>query len=141
MGSYPADSTAFGWRDANFLVSLLGSRSDDVQQRWHEMIPLMEGMYLSFETDTGPDVVARAFPPGHLQRLRTLKALWDPSGLLRDNFFIASGPMKADPRTVPARGPRSRTGQLRCDLGGPPEYPRPDCGLSLGVRTSGQPLP
>ena len=102
MGSYPADSTAFGWRDANFLISLLGGRSEDVQQRWHEMLPQMDGMYLSFETDTGPDVVARAFPPGHLQRLRALKAIWDPSGLFRDNFFIAPGPLPADPSALPA---------------------------------------
>ena len=102
VGSFPADSTAFGWRDANFLIALLGGRSDDVQQRWREMLPLMEGMYLSFETDTGPDVVARAFPPGHLRRLQALKAAWDPSGLFRDNFFIAPAEQTAGPGTVPA---------------------------------------
>jgi hypothetical protein len=46
-------------------------------------------MYLSFETDTGPDVLARAFPPDHLSRLRRVKATWDPAGLFRDNFYIA----------------------------------------------------
>ena len=48
----------------------------------------MEGMYLSFETATGPEVLARAFPPGHLTRLRTLKRRYDPGGLFRDNFYI-----------------------------------------------------
>jgi FAD/FMN-containing dehydrogenase len=48
----------------------------------------MEGMYLSFESATGPDMLALAFPPAHLARLRTLKRRYDPSGLFRDNFFI-----------------------------------------------------
>ena len=48
----------------------------------------MEGMYLSFESATGPEVVARAFPPAHLERLRDLKRRYDPTGLFRDNFFI-----------------------------------------------------
>ncbi|GAB2957623.1 LLM class flavin-dependent oxidoreductase [Nonomuraea fastidiosa] len=46
------------------------------------------GAYLSFETDTGPQALARAFPPGHLRRLRELKRRWDPTGLFRDNFPI-----------------------------------------------------
>jgi FAD/FMN-containing dehydrogenase len=46
-------------------------------------------MYLSFESDTGPEVVARAFPPTHLERLRDLKRRYDPGALFRDNFFIA----------------------------------------------------
>lgn len=58
-------------------------------------------MYLSFETDTGPDVVARAFPPGHLLRLQALKATWDPTGLFRDNFFIAPEQQPAGPSAVP----------------------------------------
>lgn len=49
-------------------------------------------MYLSFETGTGPEVLARAFPSAHLRRLRRLKAAWDPTGLFRDNFFIAPDP-------------------------------------------------
>ena len=46
-------------------------------------------MYLSFETRTGPGVLARAFPPQHLTRLRQLKRRYDPTGLFRDNFFIS----------------------------------------------------
>lgn len=89
VADHPADAAAYGWRDANFLISTLGGRGDQVARRWAELVPLLEGMYLSFETDTGPDVVARAFPPRHLQRLRALKAVWDPTGLFRDNFYIA----------------------------------------------------
>ena len=38
---------------------------------------------------TAKVIVARAFPPAHLARLRALKRRYDPSGLFRDNFFIA----------------------------------------------------
>ncbi|GAA1051985.1 LLM class flavin-dependent oxidoreductase [Dietzia natronolimnaea] len=88
----PADSAAYGWRDANFLIAMLGGGTGEVEQRWADLVPKFEGMYLSFETDTGPDVLARAFPPAHLMRLRQVKAVWDPSGLFRDNFYIAPEP-------------------------------------------------
>ncbi|WP_338887969.1 FAD-binding oxidoreductase [Rhodococcus sovatensis] len=94
----PADATAYAWRDANFFVATLGGGSLDFEKHWNQLIPLFEGMYLSFETDTGPDVVARAFPPAHLKRLRELKRQWDPSGLFRDNFFI--DPTVADPEAA-----------------------------------------
>jgi FAD/FMN-containing dehydrogenase len=85
----PPDATAYSWRNANFFIATLGGGSADFETRWNGLIPHLEGMYLSFETDTGPDVVARAFPPAHLERLRALKLAWDPTGLFRDNFFIA----------------------------------------------------
>jgi FAD/FMN-containing dehydrogenase len=84
----PADATAYAWRQANFLIATLGGGSADFETRWTHLLPHLEGMYLSFETDTGPGVLARAFPPAHLTRLRALKQAWDPSGLFRDNFFI-----------------------------------------------------
>jgi alkanesulfonate monooxygenase SsuD/methylene tetrahydromethanopterin reductase-like flavin-dependent oxidoreductase (luciferase family) len=84
----PVDATAYAWRNTNFLIATLGGHSPDFEQRWEKLIPLFDGMYLSFETDTGKDVVARAFPPAHLQRLQILKRTWDPTGLFRDNFFI-----------------------------------------------------
>jgi FAD/FMN-containing dehydrogenase len=83
-----ADATAYAWRKANFLIATLGGGSSDFETRWTGLLPHLEGMYLSFETDTGPSVLARAFPPAHLARLRTLKQVWDPSGLFHDNFFI-----------------------------------------------------
>lgn len=82
------DATAYAWRDANFLIATLGGRSADFEARWARVRDRAEGMYLSFETDTGPEVVARAFPPAHLTRLRELKRRWDPTGLFRDNFYI-----------------------------------------------------
>jgi alkanesulfonate monooxygenase SsuD/methylene tetrahydromethanopterin reductase-like flavin-dependent oxidoreductase (luciferase family) len=93
VGNHQADSTAYGWRNANFLIAVLGGGTGEVEQRWTDLVPKLEGMYISFETDTGPDVLARAFPPAHLNRLRQLKTVWDPSGLFRDNFYIAPDPI------------------------------------------------
>ncbi|MGN9784980.1 LLM class flavin-dependent oxidoreductase [Nonomuraea sp. ZG12] len=83
------EATAYAWRDANFLIAALGGGSPEYEERWRRLLPLFEGTYLSFETDTGPDALARAFPPAHLRRLRDLKRRWDPTGLFRDNFAIA----------------------------------------------------
>ena len=83
-----ADATAWGWRDANFGVSAMGTRASDLDAGWQRLLPHFNGLYLSFETDTSAAAVARAFPPDHLERLRELKSKWDPTGLFRDNFFI-----------------------------------------------------
>jgi len=85
----PADATAYGWRDANFSLVAVGSPRSGLDQWWARLLPSVEGMYLSFESDTGPEVLSRAFPPAHLARLRTLKRRYDPTGLFRDNFYIA----------------------------------------------------
>ena len=87
-----ADATAYAWRDANFFIASLGRTTADFETRWERLVPQLEGMYLSFETDIGPEIVARAFPAAHLERLRDLKRQWDPTGLFRDNFFIAPSP-------------------------------------------------
>lgn len=91
------DATAYAWRDANFLIATIGGRTPDFEARWARVRDRAEGMYLSFETDTGPEVVARAFPPAHLARLRELKGRWDPSGLFRDNFAIDPDPSRGHP--------------------------------------------
>lgn len=82
------DATAYGWRDANFAISAFGTARSGLDAWWQRLLPHLEGLYLSFETDTGPDALARAFPPATLARLRTLKRRYDPTGLFRDNFFI-----------------------------------------------------
>ncbi|WP_344791704.1 LLM class flavin-dependent oxidoreductase [Gryllotalpicola daejeonensis] len=88
VADVPAEATAYGWRNANFSVAAFGTRSSGLDAWWRRLEPHFEGMYLSFETDTGPDALARAFPPAHLERLRELKRRYDPTGLFRDNFFI-----------------------------------------------------
>jgi len=94
VSDVPADATAYGWRDANFSAVAFGTRRSGLDSWWERLLPHMEGMYLSFESATGPEVVARAFAPGHLARLTELKRRYDPTGLFRDNFFIDPGPGK-----------------------------------------------
>ncbi|MGY1805479.1 LLM class flavin-dependent oxidoreductase [Blastococcus sp. SYSU D00922] len=88
VSDVPADATAYGWRAANFSVAAFGSEASGLDRWWEKLLPHFEGMYLSFESATGAEVVARAFPPAHLARLRELKRRYDPTGLFRDNFFI-----------------------------------------------------
>lgn len=84
----PSDATAFAPRGSNFAVSAMGTTASGVDQWWQRITPLADGLYVSFETDTGAEVVSRAFPGDHLHRLRGLKLRYDPTGLFRDNFFI-----------------------------------------------------
>lgn len=87
-GLVPADATAYAWRDAQFNVAVLGRGGPEAEARWARVVPLLEGVYLSFETDLGADVLERTFPPAHLARLRALKREWDPRMVFRDNFPI-----------------------------------------------------
>lgn len=91
VADVPSADTAYGWRDANFSLIAFGSPSSGIDQWWGRLAPHFEGMYLSFESDTGPDSLVRAFPPAHLERLRGLKRRYDPSGLFRDNFYVEPG--------------------------------------------------
>lgn len=88
VADVPPDATAYAWRSANFSVVAFGTRASDLDRWWDRLLPHFDGMYLSFESATGPDVVERAFPPAHLARLRALKRRYDPTGLFRDNFFV-----------------------------------------------------
>ena len=88
VADVPADATAYGWRSANFSVAAFGTRASGLDAWWTRLEPHLEGMYLSFESSTGPDVLARAFPPAHLARLRDLKRRYDPTNLFRANVNI-----------------------------------------------------
>ncbi|MFD1717103.1 LLM class flavin-dependent oxidoreductase [Georgenia deserti] len=88
VADVPADETAYGWRDANFSIVAVGSAATGLPEAWQRVEEHADGMYLSFDTRT-PAPVERAFPPAHLTRLRRLKREYDPTGLFRDNFFIA----------------------------------------------------
>jgi FAD/FMN-containing dehydrogenase len=87
VADVPDDATAYAGRSAAFNIAAFGVPRSDFDGRWADLLPHLDGMYLSFETDDGPEAVARAFPPAHLTRLRELKRRYDPTGLLRDNFF------------------------------------------------------
>ena len=105
-----ASDTAYGWRDANFSLVALGSPNSGIDQWWARLDPHFEGMYLSFETDTSPESLARAFPPAHLVRHRELKRRYDPSSLFRDNFYIDPAGTDAPLGDTPSRETSSADG-------------------------------
>ncbi|MBO9577222.1 MAG: LLM class flavin-dependent oxidoreductase [Microbacteriaceae bacterium] len=88
VADVPADATAYAGRAAGFSVVALGSSAPRLDAAWAPLERHFDGMYLSFDTRTGPEVLERAFPPEHLARLRELKRRTDPTGLFRDNFYI-----------------------------------------------------
>jgi hypothetical protein len=106
-GDPSTDFTAYAWRDANFSLATLGGGSADFERRWERLVPLFDGMYISFETDSGPNVLTRAFPPADLTRLRRLKREWDPTGLFRDNFFIDPTASESEETESPVRDART----------------------------------
>jgi hypothetical protein len=87
------DATAYAHRDANFAISAMGSNRAWLNASWDTLYPFMEGLYLSFETEQGPERLEDAFPPRTLERLRDLKAIFDPDSLFQDNFPITPAPL------------------------------------------------
>lgn len=85
------EATAYAHRHQNFSIAAMSmgprSRFDDA---WARVRPLMDGMYLSFESDHGPQAVAAAFPEPTLTRLRSIKQKWDPDGIFSQNFDVAA---------------------------------------------------
>jgi alkanesulfonate monooxygenase SsuD/methylene tetrahydromethanopterin reductase-like flavin-dependent oxidoreductase (luciferase family)/FAD/FMN-containing dehydrogenase len=82
------DATAYAHRSANFSVVALGSHPDRLDAQWRDLAQHTAGMYLSFDSSLRPERIAEAFPPATLERLRAIKAAYDPSCVFRDNFAI-----------------------------------------------------
>jgi alkanesulfonate monooxygenase SsuD/methylene tetrahydromethanopterin reductase-like flavin-dependent oxidoreductase (luciferase family) len=83
------DATAYGYRAANFQVDAFGASRRRLDPLWEELREHFNGLYLSFESDRGIERLYDAFPPRTLERLRELKARYDPDNVFRDNFNIA----------------------------------------------------
>lgn len=92
------EAMAFSHRTGNFVLSAMGSSKARLDSFWTPMQPQFAGLYLNFETDVTPDRVDIAFPPRVLDRLRLLKAKYDPDNVFRDNFNIA--PAGAPAQTI-----------------------------------------
>ncbi|WP_351237409.1 LLM class flavin-dependent oxidoreductase [Streptomyces sp. NPDC002133] len=90
VNDVPRDATAYAHRSQNFSV-LAAAPPEHVPRLnalWAELYPHLDGMYLSFETDTDPQRLHDAFPEPTLGRLRELKALYDPDNVFNRNFPI-----------------------------------------------------
>lgn len=89
INDIPAAATAYAHRHQNFSISAAAHDPtlDDVWEPVHE---LLDGLYLSFESDHSPARVIEAFPEPTLSRLRELKATWDPHRLFTQNFDVSA---------------------------------------------------
>ncbi len=83
------DATAYANRKANFSVVAFGANPDRLNTAWESLARHFDGLYLSFETDQAPERLNEAFPGRTLERLREVKATYDPDNVFRDNFNIA----------------------------------------------------
>lgn len=84
-----ADATAYAHRAARYSVTAIG-RSSAFETSWQRLEQHFDGLYLSFESRLGDDVLARAFPPATLDRLRRVKSRYDPDNLFYDNFPVVA---------------------------------------------------
>lgn len=84
-------ATAYAHRHQNFCISSGGPNigQDEFRRHWDELRPLLDGLYLSFETDRRPERLNDAFPDRTLTRLRHLKARYDPDNVFDQNFPVA----------------------------------------------------
>ena len=99
VGRVGADETAFGNRDAEFVLNLI-ARTGEAEEygmvaQWarntHDtMRPhLTDGVYVNFLSDEGEGHVREAYGSAKFDRLRALKDEWDPSNVFRLNQNIA----------------------------------------------------
>jgi alkanesulfonate monooxygenase SsuD/methylene tetrahydromethanopterin reductase-like flavin-dependent oxidoreductase (luciferase family)/FAD/FMN-containing dehydrogenase len=91
VNDIPAEAMAYAHRSQNFSINISGAPDRDkaTNAGWEKLLPALDGMYLSFDTDTHPDRLLEAFPPQTLARLRVLKAKYDPHNLFNANFNIS----------------------------------------------------
>ncbi|GAA5212090.1 LLM class flavin-dependent oxidoreductase [Microbacterium kyungheense] len=88
VADVPEDATAYAHRSANFSVAGLGGNPDRLDAAWRSLAAHTRGMYLSFDSSDRPERIAEAFPPAALERLRAVKAAYDPESVFRDNFAV-----------------------------------------------------
>ena len=105
------DATAYAHRHQNFNVSSVGGRRDAFQAHWDDLRPHLDGLYLSFETDSRPQRLHDAFPGETLTRLRALKSRYDPDNVFDQNFPLASPDRVADRGRGDVGGDRAEDGQ------------------------------
>ncbi|GAA5187285.1 hypothetical protein GCM10023322_35330 [Rugosimonospora acidiphila] len=97
VGDVPADAMAWSHRTQNFsvLAASAPSQAPRLNQQWALLYPHLNGLYLSFETDTDPARLHDAFPEPVLSRLRAIKAQYDPDDVFNRNFDVTPAPQPA----------------------------------------------
>ena len=103
MAAVPADATAFGHRDAAYILNVIArspqARGFDKATEWARasraaLSAYGEGsMYVNFTGDAEPDKVRASYPPATYARLVAVKREYDPSNLFRLNQNIRPEPL------------------------------------------------
>ncbi|RCV56377.1 LLM class flavin-dependent oxidoreductase, partial [Marinitenerispora sediminis] len=88
VNDVPAEATAYAHRTQNFSLAAIirESRREHAEETWARLD--VDALYLSFESHGDAAALARAFPPPTLERLRRVKAAYDPGNVFRSNFPI-----------------------------------------------------
>jgi FAD/FMN-containing dehydrogenase len=85
-----AGSTAFGHRDAAYLLNIAGGwaeASDDAvniawtREFWSAIRPATDGAYVNFLGGDDAKLLREAYEPEALARLEAIRAVWDPDGV------------------------------------------------------------
>ncbi|WP_084965997.1 FAD-binding oxidoreductase [Thermoactinospora rubra] len=94
----PADATAFGHRDAEYLLTVAGAWEDPAgdpqphvrwaRDSWQALRPWSRGTYVNHLGEEGEDRVRQAYPAGTYDRLVALKRTYDPENVFRLNQNI-----------------------------------------------------
>ena len=58
VADVPAEATAYAGRAASFLLVVVGGGTADLARRWEQVVPTLDGLHLSFETDTSDPAAA-----------------------------------------------------------------------------------
>ncbi|MGW3149507.1 FAD-binding oxidoreductase [Streptomyces sp. NPDC001177] len=95
VNDLPPTAMAYAHRTQNFslMAATVPALRDDLDQRWEQLYPLLNGLYLSFETRSGRRQLQDAFPGAVLDRLIALKSRYDPAHLFDNNFALPSVPL------------------------------------------------
>lgn len=88
INDVPVAATAYAHRHQNFSITA-AAPDRTLDAAWEPVHELLDGLYLSFESDHSPAGVTDAFPEPTLSRLRELKAAWDPHRLFTQNFDVS----------------------------------------------------
>ena len=96
MGRVPADATAFGTRDREYILNVVARSEDaagyDAAVDWARTSGSSLGpsaaSYVNFTGETNEDIVRASYPPATYQRLVAVKNAYDPTNLFHLNQNI-----------------------------------------------------
>jgi len=100
MGRVPADATAFGTRDREYILNVVARTPDadgfDTAVQWARSSSAALGpnaaSYVNFTGETNEAIVRASYPPATYDRLVTVKNTYDPTNLFHLNQNIPPSP-------------------------------------------------